>query len=87
MAAYPNPFNPQATIRLALPRPAECSLKIFDIRGRLVKDFRPGYLSAGYHAFIWRGLDDRGQQASSGVYFAHMKVADKTLNQRLIMIK
>ncbi len=40
-----------------------------------------------YHTFVWEGRDDRGQGASSGVYFAQVKVEDKTLNHRLILIK
>ncbi len=48
---YSNPFNPIAKIRLALPEAANCSLKIFDLRGRRVKDFKVGFLPAGFHTF------------------------------------
>lgn len=87
VAIYPNPFNPIAHIKLALPAAADCSLKIYDLRGRRVKDFQVGYLPAGYHTFEWDGSDDRGRGSSSGVYFAQVKVGDKTLNHRLIMVK
>jgi len=87
VAVYPNPFNPIAHIQLALPGAVDCSLKIYDLRGRRVKYFQVGYLPAGYHTFTWDGSDDRGQSSSSGVYFAQVKAGDKTLNHRLIMVK
>ncbi|MGD9549173.1 MAG: FlgD immunoglobulin-like domain containing protein [Candidatus Krumholzibacteriia bacterium] len=84
---YPNPFNPQATIRLALPQDTACSLKVYDVRGRLVRDFRPGTLPAGFHEFVWRGRDDRDQPVGSGVYFARIMAGGKTLGRRMVLIK
>ncbi|MGD9546579.1 MAG: FlgD immunoglobulin-like domain containing protein [Candidatus Krumholzibacteriia bacterium] len=87
VSSYPNPFNPVATIQLALPKACECTVRIFDLRGRLVRDFKVGFLEAGYHDLEWWGRDDRGQPASSGVYFAQIRAGDKTLNHRMIMVK
>jgi len=87
VSSYPNPFNPVAKIELALPKGGDCSLKLYDLRGRLVKDFEPGHLEAGYHTYQWNGKDDGGRQQSSGVYFAQVRVNEKTLNHRLILIK
>lgn len=84
---YPNLFNPVATIDLALPKAAVCSVRIYDIRGRLVRDLLSGRVEAGVTSLEWAGRDDRGQSVSSGVYFARIQADDKTLNRRLILIK
>jgi len=66
---YPNPFNPETTIRLELPTPAKVVFTIFDLRGAKVRALKRGALAAGYHTFSWDGKDERGLQLPSGVYF------------------
>lgn len=84
---YPNPFNPVAKIQLALPIDSDCSLRVYDLRGCLVRDLKLGHLTVGYHEIPWHGQDDRGQPVGSGVYFAQVRVGDKTLNHRMVMVK
>ena len=69
-AAFPNPFNSQTTIRYNLPHDVKkASIKIYDIRGTLVCSRPHASSTAGFHTFVWNGLDDRGYEVSSGVYF------------------
>ena len=62
-AAYPNPFNPQATIRFALPEAAEVRLVVYDVVGREVARLVEGQRSAGYHAARFDGA-----RLASGLY-------------------
>ncbi|MBU8871506.1 MAG: hypothetical protein KOO60_11630 [Gemmatimonadales bacterium] len=64
----PNPFNPMTRIRFFLPEPGSLSVRIQDIRGRLV--WESGLLSceAGENSVTWTGLDQKGGEASSGTY-------------------
>lgn len=87
VAAYPNPFNPQTTIEVSLPKATQCSVELFDLRGRLVRRLYGGYHEPGVLKLRWNGEDDRGQSSSSGLYFAVVKSAEKTINQRLVLIK
>ena len=66
---FPNPFNPATTIRLNVPRDGDVSVKVFNVRGELVKTLVRGVLPAGTHDILWDGTADGGRQAASGVYF------------------
>ncbi|MDY0109586.1 MAG: FlgD immunoglobulin-like domain containing protein [Candidatus Krumholzibacteria bacterium] len=66
---FPNPFNPTTTIRLNLPRDGDVSVKVFNVRGELVKTLVHRVLPAGTHDVLWDGSAAGGRQAASGVYF------------------
>ncbi|HOJ37602.1 MAG TPA: hypothetical protein PLI27_00485 [Ignavibacteriales bacterium] len=52
---YPNPFNPFTTISYSLPKKDYVKLKIFDIKGSLVKTLFEGIQEKGYYSFTWYG--------------------------------
>jgi hypothetical protein len=83
----PNPSRGQATIRYALPRPAQVSLKLYDITGRLIKTLASGHQAGGSYAAPWDGKDENGREASSGVYLYQLKTGTTVLNGRLTMIR
>lgn len=64
LVAYPNPFSDQVKIS-SEKLSSDASLQIYNLRGQKVRSLYPS--SEGY---IWDGKDDRGQNLSSGVYFA-----------------
>ncbi len=68
-ANYPNPFNPETTIRFDLPATAQVELKVFDITGREVRNILSGNLPAGFHEARWDGSSAAGSAVSSGMYF------------------
>ena len=47
-----------------------CCLNVFDVRGALVKTLVNGPVTGGRHEVKWNGLNNRGEQVASGVYFA-----------------
>jgi len=66
---FPNPFNPSTTILFDLPASGVATLKIYNIRGELVRTLAHIFMNAGSHAIQWDGKDDMGISLSSGVYF------------------
>lgn len=72
---FPNPFNPTTTIAFSLENSSDVSLAIFDVRGSHVRTLVDGRREAGVHRTRWDGMDQRGVQVSSGVYFYRL-IAD-----------
>jgi len=75
---YPNPFGASTTIsfhlatglRYATPRQAEnTQIKVYNIKGQLVKKLGFRILDFGFGEAVWDGKDDNGNQVSSGIYF------------------
>lgn len=66
---YPNPFNPETTIKYGLPEESFVTISIYDINGRLMETLVRENRTAGYHTISWRAAD-----LVSGVYFYRIVV-------------
>ena len=69
-AAYPNPFNPQAAIRFALPEAADVRLVVYDVMGREVARLAEGAFDAGRHEATFDG-----SRLASGLYLYRLTAA------------
>ncbi|MBK9777846.1 MAG: T9SS type A sorting domain-containing protein [bacterium] len=88
LAATPNPFNPQTSLRFTLPQAGSCTLEIFDLQGRRVRVLIGGtILAAGEHAITWDGRDGTGSAVASGVYFARLAGLKGSWTQRLALVR
>ncbi|MDZ4182584.1 MAG: C25 family cysteine peptidase, partial [Candidatus Cloacimonadaceae bacterium] len=65
---YPNPFNPSTTIRYSLSTQGKASLRVFNIKGQLIRVLEDGIKAIGHHSVVWDGTDDNGRAVSSGIY-------------------
>jgi hypothetical protein len=85
----PNPFNPATTIRFMVPAggPQPYSLRIYDVRGALVRELGNGQISSGTHNVRWDGRDDRGAGVSSGVYLYRITVGSENLTGKMALLK
>jgi hypothetical protein len=84
---YPNPFNPDATIKFSMKDAATMSLAIYNVRGQLVKQFPATSKPAGLHSLHWNGLDDNNKEVSSGLYFFIMQVGKETFYRKATIVK
>ena len=84
---YPNPFIPRTTIALDLPRAGAVSLKIYDLRGALVRTLVNERLAAGRHELVWDGADARGAAAASGVSFPELRALGEVRVQKLALVR
>lgn len=87
LPAYPNPFNPQTTLRFEIPAAGRVQLEVFDARGRRVARLQDAALPAGSHETTWDGRDDAGQPAPSGVYFARLEFPGGCCASRLSLVR
>jgi hypothetical protein len=64
-----NPARGEITFQFQLEREGECTLEVFDIRGRRVDELRLGRHGAGVHTATW---DPSRLSLGSGIYFARL---------------
>ena len=83
---FPNPFNPTTWIPFYLPSDGHATLKIFNVRGQLVKVLRDRRYTRGPHSVVWDGTDEKGAGVASGLYFSELRQgpARQTLKMTLI---
>lgn len=84
---YPNPFNPSTTIAFDLARRATVTLRVYDIRGALVRELFEGTLGSGSHQTVWDGRDHSGTPAASGVYYYRLESDGGVATRRMVLLK
>lgn len=86
----PNPFRHTTQIRFMIHDTGymigEAALKIFDITGRLVRDFRitPDALQG---SLSWDGVDNNGKKVAPGIYFAMLSAGSDDTSTKIILIR
>jgi hypothetical protein len=88
---YPNPFNPTTSIAFFVPDAGRTNgvltLKIFDIRGRLIRVLWNDIAQPGYHTVVWDGRETDGGAAPSGIYICRMEIAGMVQQIRMVLVK
>lgn len=84
---YPNPFNPSTTIRFSLPSKGIAELVVYNIAGQKIRELAAGRMEAGIHSVVWNGRNQQGNQVSSGVYIAQLKMEGKVESRRMTLVK
>lgn len=83
----PNPFNPSTRIGFRLPTDGPVTLRVYDVRGALVRTLVDGPLAAGTHAVVWDGADDRGSPVSSGIYLYELQAGGQVARDKMTLTK
>lgn len=86
---YPNPFNPSTTIRyrLANTQAQPTTLTIYSSSGQLIRTLVNEEQNNGEYAVTWDGLNAKGEEVGSGVYFFQLKSGEFTQTQKLVKMK
>lgn len=84
---YPNPFNPDTNISFELAKAALTRVKIYNIKGQLIRDLLNEELPAGKHTIKWDGKDQRGKMAASGLLFIRIESGGFSYLKKAILLK
>jgi len=98
LTAYPNPFTTKTVIEFRssgvlelntqLPNSSTPQLKIYDVSGRLVKDFSLLPFNFLLSTTVeWDGRDNSNRELSSGVYFLKFKSEGYTETRKVLMVR
>lgn len=79
---FPNPFNPQTTIRFSLPESAPVRLEVYDMLGRRVALLVDGVLNAG-----WHDAQFDASRLSSGMYGYRLTVGSHTFARSMLLLR
>ena len=86
---YPNPFNQMTTIVYDIPEnePIPVTMKIYNIRGQLIKVLVDDIKEAGRYAVQWDGRDENISEMASGIFFCVLKAGKHTDIIKLTLIR
>lgn len=84
---YPNPFNPETTIRYSVKDKSPVAIEVFNVKGQLVRNLVKDVKEAGEHSVVWNGTDNNGRAVSSGIYYFKMNAGKYSSTKKMIMMK
>ena len=87
---YPNPFNPETTIKYNLPAKQtvyQVKVKIYDALGRLITTLKDESQNPGMHSIRWNGKNTAGQNMPSGIYFCVVEAGKYKATQKMLLVR
>jgi M6 family metalloprotease-like protein len=84
---YPNPFNPETSIKYMTHRYEHVLIEVYNVRGQKVATLVDDYKSAGTHTTIWDGTDSMSRSVASGIYFYTMTTGDYHKVKKMVLLK
>jgi len=91
---YPNPFNPSTTIpfqvgngQWSVVKPMHITLRIYNIRGQLVRTLLDEEKQPGSYQVVWDGKNQQGSAVASGIYFYRIQAGSFTKTAKMSLLK
>jgi hypothetical protein len=93
---YPNPFNPETTIKYQVSGSTASQnesdvvnvrINVFNVRGQKIRSLVNEYNQPGEYSVVWNGRDDYGKPVGSGVYFYRLEAGDDVAVRRMLLLK
>lgn len=84
---YPNPFNPETTLKYQLPEAADVKLEVYNVVGQVVRTLVADHQNAGRYVVQWDATNDNGQPLSSGIYFYHIQAGEFQKTKKMLLLK
>jgi hypothetical protein len=85
LEVFPNPFNPQTTVKFTAAVGSRGTVKVFNLRGELVRTLHSGEYQT--QTFTWDGTDNRGASVASGVYVIQASADGQVQSRKAALVK
>jgi len=79
---YPNPFNAKTVINYQVPVDGHVKLEVYNTLGQRVATLVDSKEQAGYRSIVWDA-----SEVASGLYFYKLTAGEKTITQRMLLLK
>ena len=83
----PNPVRRNVLFSYSVPNNISCAIKIFDVSGRLTKEYNRKTSSPGVYSWIWDGRDNQGKKVSTGTYFVKFEAGNFKSWKKVILLR
>ncbi len=84
---YPNPFNPMTTIEYHLKENARVTLKIYNVKGQVVRTLVDEPQTRGVKSVVWDGRNERGELQGSGIYIYRLKAGEFQQSRKMVLAR
>jgi len=84
---YPNPFNPETTIRYSVKETSSVILEIYNQKGQYINTLVNETKTPGNYSVIWNGKDYNNRAVSSGIYICRLKVGKNISTRKMLLMK
>jgi len=84
---FPNPFNPSTTIKYDLKAKTDVKLTIYNVLGQKVRTLVNTNQAAGFKNIVWNGLNDVGEQVSTGIYIYRIEADGFVKSRKMVFMK
>jgi subtilisin family serine protease len=74
-------------LELGIPKASPVDVRVYDVRGALVRRVLTRDLAPGFHRIQWNGRNESGRAVGSGIYFMQMKAGGRTITERFAVVR
>jgi len=87
LSPYPNPFNSAVILGFDIPEPAPVEIDIFDVNGRLVRNFSLPSAKAGPNLIRWNATLENGEFLPTGTYLYRVTSGGEQAGGKIVYMK
>lgn len=84
---FPNPFNPETTLKYAIPTAGDVTLIVYNVLGQEIVRLVDTKQTPGFYAVRWNGQDALGRGVASGVYLYRIQANDFNKTHKMLLLK
>ncbi len=84
---FPNPFNPNVTLRYETFLSSDVKIDIYNIRGEKINSYHQQNVQPGIHDFHWTAISASGAIIPSGIYFYTIESNGIVHSKKLIFMQ
>lgn len=84
---FPNPFNPETTLRYAIPDAGQVTLSVYNVLGQEVVRLVDAEQMPGFYAIRWNGKNAQGLNVASGVYLYRIQAGEFKQTHKMLLLK
>ncbi len=85
ISVYPNPSQGEFNFEIKGLQPTPISITVFDITGKIIRQFNTSVSSDGIQLIKWDGKSENGNKSQNGLYLVQIRTAKKTQTVKVII--